>query len=64
MPHFAARTGEDEMVKARSIDVDTYKGVVPLSGFVASKAGAEHAAQLAQQVDGVRSAKDDIRLRQ
>jgi hypothetical protein len=28
MPHFAARTGEDEMVKARNIDVDTYKGVV------------------------------------
>jgi osmotically-inducible protein OsmY len=54
----------DEQVKARNIDVDTYKGVVSLSGFVESRGEAERAVTLAQKVDGVRSVKDDMHVRQ
>jgi hyperosmotically inducible periplasmic protein len=54
----------DEQVKARNIDVETYKGVVSLSGFVESRGEAERAVQLAQNVDGVKSVKDDMHVRQ
>ena len=53
----------DELVKARNINVETYKGVVSLSGFVDSKAEANHAIVLAQQVEGVKSVKDDLNVR-
>ena len=52
-----------EQVKARNIDVETYKGVVSLSGFVESKSEAERAVTLAQKVDGVKSVKDDMHVR-
>lgn len=55
---------DDEMVKARNINVETYKGVVQLTGFVDSRAEANQAVTLAQQVEGVASVKDDLRLRQ
>ena len=54
----------DEQVKARDINVETYKGVVSLSGFVESKAEANEAVALAQEVDGVKSVKDDLHVRQ
>jgi hyperosmotically inducible protein len=54
---------DDEMVKARNINVETYKGVVSLSGFVESKAEANQAIMLAQQVEGVKSVKDDMNVR-
>jgi osmotically-inducible protein OsmY len=54
----------DETVKARDINVDTYNGVVQLSGFVESRAEANQAVALAEQVDGVKSVKDDLNLRQ
>lgn len=54
----------DEQVKARNIDVETYKGVVSLSGFVESKSEAERAVALAHKVDGVKSVKDDMHVRQ
>ena len=57
------RTG-DEQVKARNINVETYKGVVPLSGFVESKTEANQAVALAEQVEGVKSVKDDLHVRQ
>jgi osmotically-inducible protein OsmY len=53
----------DEMVKARNINVETYKGVVQLTGFVDNRAEANQAVTLAQQVEGVTSVKDDLRLR-
>lgn len=53
----------DEQVKARNIDVETYKGVVSLSGFVDSKSEADRAVLLAQKVDGVKSVKDDMHVR-
>ena len=54
----------DKNVKSSQIGVTTYNGVVQLSGFVESKDQAQRAIVLAQQVDGVKSVKDDMRLRQ
>jgi hyperosmotically inducible protein len=54
----------DETVKARNINVGTYNGVVQLTGFVESRTEATQAIALAEQVEGVRSVKDDLRLRQ
>lgn len=54
----------DETVKARNINVDTYNGVVQLSGFVESRVEASQAIALAEEVEGVKSVKDDLRLRQ
>lgn len=54
----------DEQVKARHINVETYNGVVSLSGFVDSKTEANQAVALAGQVEGVRSVKDDLHVRQ
>jgi hyperosmotically inducible periplasmic protein len=50
-----AKLANDELVKARNIDVDTNGGHVILSGEVSSTAEADRALQLAQQVEGVRS---------
>jgi len=54
----------DEQVKARNIDVETYKGVVALSGFVDSSSKADRAVTLAQKVEGVQSVKNDLHVRQ
>ena len=54
----------DEQVKARNIDVETYKGVVALSGFVDSSSEADRAVTLARKVDGVQSVKNDLHVRQ
>lgn len=49
---------------AASIDVDTYRGVVNLSGFVDSQEEASRALAAAKQVDGVRSVSNDLRVKQ
>lgn len=50
----------DPTVKAYQVKVETFKGVVQLSGFVDSQQSAERAAQLAREVKGVKSVKNDI----
>jgi osmotically-inducible protein OsmY len=50
-------------VKSSQIDVTTYNGVVQLSGFAESQDVAQRAVVVAQNVDGVKSVKNDIRLR-
>lgn len=57
-----AKLVEDPAVKAMNIKVDTYHGVVQLSGFAANPAEAEKAAQLARTTAGVKSVTNDIRL--
>lgn len=57
-----AKFVEDPLVKAMNIKVDTYQGVVQLSGFANSMAEAEKAAQIARNTSGVKSVKNDIRL--
>jgi hyperosmotically inducible protein len=54
---------ENPLTKAYQIGVETFKGVVQLSGFVATQAEASKAAELARGVNGVTSVKNDIRLK-
>jgi hypothetical protein len=53
----------DATVKSREINVETFKGVVQLSGFVQEQADATKAAMLARGVKGVMSVKNDIRMK-
>jgi len=50
-------------LKVAEINVETFKGVVQLSGFVSSKAEANKAVEVARGVKGVNSVKDDMRLK-
>jgi hyperosmotically inducible periplasmic protein len=54
---------ESKEVKAREVNVETYRGVVQLSGFVSTQAEALKAAELARSVKGVQSVKNDIRIK-
>jgi osmotically-inducible protein OsmY len=54
---------EDPLTKAHEINVETFKGVVQLSGFVATHAEATKATELARSVKGVTSVKNDLRLK-
>lgn len=50
-------------LKVNQINVETYKGVVQLSGFVDSAASQAKAVEIARAVSGVTSVKNDMRLR-
>jgi osmotically-inducible protein OsmY len=54
---------EDPLVKATEVNVETYKGVVQLSGFVSSDAARRQAVVVAQGVKGVTSVKNDMRIK-
>jgi len=53
----------DPNVKAREVNVETFKGDVQLSGFVAEAADAQRAVEIARGVKGVTSVKNDIRVK-
>ena len=48
---------------AGAVSVETYRGVVQLTGFVDSEDQASRAVSAAKKVQGVRSVKNDIRLK-
>jgi len=48
-------------LKSAEINVETFKGVVQLSGFVNSNADIQKAVQVARGVKGVKSVKNDMR---
>ena len=50
-------------LKSAEINVETFKGVVQLSGFVNSKADIEKAISITKGVKGVTSVKNDMRLK-
>ena len=50
-------------LKSAEINVETFKGVVQLSGFVASDDSAKKAQEVAQGVKGVKSVKNSIRMK-
>jgi osmotically-inducible protein OsmY len=50
-------------LKSSEINVETFKGVVQLSGFVSSRAEAKSALRVASAVDGVKSVKDDMQVK-
>jgi osmotically-inducible protein OsmY len=53
----------DPAVSGLAVNVETFKGVVQLSGFVKSVAERNRAVQLARDVKGVRQVKNDILIR-
>lgn len=50
-------------LKSAEINVETFKGVVQLSGFVSSQAAESKAVEVARTVGGVKSVKNDMRLK-
>jgi osmotically-inducible protein OsmY len=58
----AAIFGEPTL-KSAEINVETFKGVVQLSGFVSSAAAEAKAVEVARGVAGVKSVRDDMRLK-
>lgn len=50
-------------LKSTEINVETFKGVVQLSGFVNSQADINKAVALARSVKGVVAVKNDMRLK-
>ncbi|MEQ1557733.1 MAG: BON domain-containing protein [Methyloglobulus sp.] len=58
-----AKLLDDPVVSGLRISVETYKGIVQLSGFANSSAEINQAEALAQQTDGVRSVRNDIHLK-
>lgn len=50
----------DPVTKAGQISVETFKDIVQLSGFVDTAASKTRAEQIARNVKGVRSVKNDL----
>jgi osmotically-inducible protein OsmY len=50
-------------LKSAEINVETFKGVVQLSGFVNSQGDINKAVQVARGVGGVKSVRNDMRLK-
>ena len=54
---------EEKGLKSAEINVETFKGVVQLSGFVSSQANIDKAVEVARAVKGVKSVKNDMRIK-
>lgn len=50
-------------LKATEVNVETFKGVVQLSGFVSSEADRAKAVEVARKVGGVKAVRNDMRLK-
>jgi osmotically-inducible protein OsmY len=50
-------------LSSAEINVETFKGVVQLSGFVSDHADLNKAVEVARGVEGVKSVKNDMRLK-
>lgn len=53
---------EDPVTKAREINVETYRGVVQLGGFVSSAEEKSRATEVARSVAGVQEVRNDLRV--
>lgn len=53
---------ENDTTKARQINVDVYRGVVQLNGFVDSDAEKSTAARVAKNVEGVRDVRNNLEI--
>lgn len=58
-----ARILDEPGLKSAEINVETFKGVVQMSGFVSSQSDINRAAELARGVRGVMSVKNDMRVK-
>lgn len=54
---------DEPTLKVAEINVETFKGVVQLSGFVSSRAAENKAVEIARNVKGVTSVKNDMRIK-
>ena len=54
---------DEPTLKSAEINVETFKGVVQLSGFVATPANIATASTVAKNVNGVKSVKNDMRVK-
>jgi hyperosmotically inducible protein len=55
---------DSEEVKARQVDVESYRGVVQLNGFVESTEAKSAATRVASNVDGVREVRNNLSVRE
>ena len=53
----------DPTLKVNEINVETFKGVVQLSGFVRTQSDIDQAVKVARGIAGVKSVKNDMRLK-
>lgn len=54
---------DEPTLKSAEINVETFKGVVQLGGFVSSSANMSKAVELARGIKGVKSVKNDMRVK-
>jgi len=50
-------------LKSAEINVETFKGVVQLSGFVSTQSDIQKAVEVARSIKGVSSVKNDMRVK-
>jgi osmotically-inducible protein OsmY len=53
----------DDFLKSFEISVETYKGIVQLSGFVDSQMAVDRAGEIARGVQGVKSVKNNLNVK-
>ncbi|MCX5916451.1 MAG: BON domain-containing protein [Deltaproteobacteria bacterium] len=53
----------DDFLKSFEITVETYKGIVQLSGFVDSQKAVDKAGEIAGGVKGVKSVKNNLNVK-
>ncbi len=54
---------EDDDLSASEINVETFKGTVQLSGFVSDRSDIAKATEVVDDIDGVASIKNDLRVK-
>ena len=53
----------DDFLKSFEISVETYKGIVQLTGFVDSQKAVDKAGEVARGVKGVKSVKNNLNVK-
>jgi osmotically-inducible protein OsmY len=54
---------KSDIVKSREVNVETFKGIVQLSGFVSSQVAMDEAVRIARNIKGVESVRNDMRIK-
>ena len=54
---------DDPAVKATEVNVETFKGVVQLSGFVSNQMAMNEAVRITRGIKGVTEVKNDMRIK-
>lgn len=53
----------DSVVSSTEVNVETFKGIVQLSGFVSSDEAMDQAVTVARNIEGVTSVKNDMQIK-